>query len=69
MLRSRKSHLLHFFFICLHRVKDDGSNLSELLNELGHKFIKQPEHVMGDQYLAIHIRAGTDADNRNLNRL
>ena len=55
MFRPREHTALNFFFIGTERFQYDGSDLGKLFDKLGHEFIKQSDHVMGYQYLAVHI--------------
>ena len=57
---------LHIVFERLHRVADHRAQIGVAANELGRRREGQSQQIVEDQHLAIAIRAGADADGRDL---
>ena len=56
---SAATHFMDVVFLC---TADRFTELRIFFHEGSNKCIKQPEHVITDQHLAITVRTGTDAD-------
>lgn len=68
VLRTGECPVLDLFSIGADGLYDDGPDLGVLFDELGDKFIKEADHVVGDQHLAVHIRTRADSDDGHAHR-
>ena len=69
MLRPGEAAVDHLRFIGLKGFKDGRSDIGVLLDKLGYKLVKKPDHVVGHQYLTVDIRPRPDSDHRHPDRL